>query len=42
MSFLSAVPVLGTLLDRITNRLLPDRSKVADNQCAITDHLFYI
>ena len=35
MSFLSAIPVLGTLLDRITNRLLPDRSKVADNQCAI-------
>ena len=42
MSFLSAIPVLGTLLDRTTNRLLPDRSKVADNQCAITDHLFYI
>ena len=35
MSFLSAIPVLGTLLDRTTNRLLPDRSKVAENQSAI-------
>lgn len=35
MSFLSAIPVLGTLLDRVTNRLLPDRSKVAENQSVI-------
>lgn len=35
MSFLSAIPVLGTLLDRIANRILPDRSKVAENQSAL-------
>lgn len=34
MSVLSAIPVLGTIIDKL-GKLIPDRSKVADNQATI-------